>query len=208
MISKDVGCCRMIGCRTRVRHARLVSYAFLYTTNVVLQELPYTLVIAGNPHNPQTLIFTDSSDTTPPMPITIYCQQPIFLTPISLDATKTPQSILAPPLTSQSACNNSTASLFFMLPLNNPPIPSNVSTSSLFSFPSTQSMHAVDLTQNATRMPIHPKEPSIRSKSLHDNTLHFLVTVSVKTVMIFVTFATPKIRCGYKSLTQKTDTAV
>ena len=72
-----------------------------------------------------------------------------------MDAAKIRQSILAPPLTNPFACINSTATSAFILPLSNPPFPSNLPTSSLTSFPITQSLHAIDLTANSTRMPIH-----------------------------------------------------
>ena len=41
-----------------------------------------------------------------------------------------------------------------------------MSTSSLTSFAATQSMHALDLTSNATRMPIH-QQPTLPSTSTH-----------------------------------------
>ena len=122
-----------------------------------LQERPHTIQIATNTHNPQSVIFTNSTATTQPISNTIYSHQPVFSTLICLGATRVLQSILTPPLINQSACINSTASSSFILPLSNPPIPSNLSASSVTSFPSTQSMYPIDLTINATRMPLHQR---------------------------------------------------
>ena len=102
-----------------------------------LQERPHTLTRRANTHSPHSNIFTSCTASTQPKPNTIYSQQPIFSNPTSLDSTRNPQLILAPPLSSQSACINSTASSSFTLPLGNPPILSNLSTFSLTSFSST-----------------------------------------------------------------------
>ena len=87
----------------------------------------------------------------------VHSQQPNFSIPIFLDATRTPQSTLAPPLTSHSACIHSTALLPLTFPSSTPPVPSNLSTSYPTSFSSIQSTHPIDLTQNATRMPIQQR---------------------------------------------------
>ena len=125
--------------------------------NFDLQERPNILTIATNTHNPQSITFTNSTAATQAIPKTTYSHQPIFSTLNPLDATRTPQLTHAPPLTSQLACINSTASSSFILPLSNPPIHPNFSTSSLTCFPSTQFMHAIDLTINSTRMTIHQR---------------------------------------------------
>ena len=122
--------------------------------NIDFRERPRTLKIAPNTHNSQSNNFTNSTATTHPIPNTIYSHQPILSTLTFPDATRFFQSIVAPPLTIQSAGFNSPASSSFILPLSTPPIPSNLFTSSLTSFPSTQSVLAIDLTTNATRMPI------------------------------------------------------
>ena len=122
-----------------------------------LQEHSNTLEKVPNSHNPQTIVSTKSSDTNQQMKLTISSHGPVFLTAASLGATRTPQSILASPLTSQPACINSTSSLPSTLRLNNPPILPNLFSSALTSFPSTQSMQAVDVTQNSTSIPIHQR---------------------------------------------------
>ena len=76
-----------------------------------------------------------------------------FSLPTLLDDTRTPQSIHAPPLTSQSACTKSIATLPFTLPLSNPRLPSNLFTSFLTRSHGTQSIHAVDITLKSARMP-------------------------------------------------------
>ena len=116
---------------------------------------PHTLTIEPNTHYPQSIVFSNYTATNQPIPKTFQSQLAIFPTLISLDATRTPQSILAHPLTSQSACNNSTASSSFTLLLSNPPIPSNLSTSSLTSLLCTKTMHDIDITTNANRMPTY-----------------------------------------------------
>ena len=99
-----------------------------------LKERPYTLTEVPNTHNCYSIFFTSSTSTTQPTPITLCSHQPLFLTPTSLDATRTPQSILTPPLTSNFACINSTASSSFVRSIGNPPTPSNLSISSLNTF--------------------------------------------------------------------------
>ena len=117
-------------------------------SNIDWQEHPHTLETAPNNHNPQTLIFINSADTTYQMNFNIYSQGPIFLTAASLDATTTPQSNIAPPLTSHFGCINNTSYLPFTLPINDPPILPNLFSSPLTSFSSTQSLQAVDVIQN------------------------------------------------------------
>ena len=46
---KDVGCCRMIGCRVRMRRARLVSNAFLYTTHMAYRNVYWTSLTVTMP---------------------------------------------------------------------------------------------------------------------------------------------------------------
>ena len=81
--------------------------------NIDLQERPHTLTTSPNPHNPQPIVYTNSTATTQPIPNTIYSHQPTFSTPTPLDATRTPQSIHALPVNGQSARFNSTATKIF-----------------------------------------------------------------------------------------------
>ena len=132
-----------------------------------LQERPITLALALDAHNLQTIIFINSSNKAQPMTNFNYSQKPIFCTAVFLDASKTPQSIHAPPLIPQSACINSTASSLSTLPISNLPVPSNLSTSSLTNFSSTQSIHATDLTRKAIHMPTHQQLTLPSSSTTH-----------------------------------------
>ena len=92
--------------------------------------------------------FTHSSDTTQQITTTNSSQHQVFSTSISLHSARTPLSVLAPPMATHCAYINSTASLLSTLPLSNPACPSSLCTSSLTSLPSTQSIHAIDITQS------------------------------------------------------------